>query len=137
MTPELLAQIHGAAFRESRGWSASEFQSLLSSPFCFVVGDQTGFALGRVIVDEVELLTIAVLPDHQGQGLGAKWLLAFETAARAKGAETAFLEVAEDNVAAISLYARQGYTTQSTRTGYYSRADGQKIDARIMSHNLG
>ncbi|MEQ9694277.1 GNAT family N-acetyltransferase [Shimia sp. SDUM112013] len=136
MTPETLARIHQAAFTISRGWQSGEFRDLLDSPFCFVVGDDAGFALGREIAGEAELLTIAVHPDHQGQGLGAKWLAAFHDIARARGADMAFLEVADDNHAAIHLYLSAGYRDQSRRKGYYKRPAGPPVDARILSRPL-
>ena len=41
---------------------------------------------------------------------------------------TVFLEVASDNVAALALYAKAGFRTAGTRSGYYS--DGR--DALIQ-----
>lgn len=136
MTPAQLAALHAAAFTQSRPWSEQEFDDLLASPFCFVVGDTTGFALGRVIAGEAELLTIATHPDIRRQGRGRHWLAAFETQAQTLAATEAFLEVAADNAPAIALYQSAGYDDRAIRSGYYQRPDGNRIDARVMGKRL-
>ena len=136
MTPELLATIHGDAFVGSRGWSAHEFAELLSSPFCFLVGNEDGFAIGRVIADEAELLTIATPPSVQRSGFGRQCLTEFHREAAARGAISAFLEVAEDNTSAIALYESAGWSQTAVRKGYYARLGANPVDARILTRNL-
>lgn len=133
---ETLSAIHMAAFKTSRGWRADEIQALLSSPHVFAATRPRGFALGRVIVDEAELLTIAVDPSVQGCGVGAKLLQDFEQTATAQGASRAFLEVAKDNLAAVTLYTRAGWTACGTRVDYYSRPDGTTCDAILMEKRM-
>lgn len=136
MTPEKLAEIHKAAFHESRSWESVEFSSLLDSRFCFYVGDSRGFALGRVIADESELLTIAVHPKFRGQNLGRLFLKQYFEISRLRGAAQAFLEVAEDNDPALNLYLSSGYKKTSCRKMYYERTDGTKVDALILTKDL-
>ncbi|MAU52788.1 MAG: ribosomal-protein-alanine acetyltransferase [Roseovarius sp.] len=120
MTPEALAATHARAFAgQGRAWSAAEFAALLASPHVFVTGDARGFALGRVIADEAELLTLATDPGHRRQGRAHACLAAFAEEAQARGAATAFLEVAEDNAAALALYAQAGFGETARRAGYY------------------
>ena len=132
MTPDSLAKLHARAFTMPRPWTAKEFADLLDSPLVFVTGDETSFAMGRVIADEVELLTLATDPDHRRQGLGKACLEAFETTARDRGARSAFLEVAANNTAAIALYSTQGYSRSGLRPGYYRSGTDQPVDAVIM-----
>lgn len=134
--PHRMAEIHAAAFSTSRPWSAAEFTSLLSSPLVFAITLQDGFALGRVVADEAELLTIAVMPTVQRAGTGRRLLDDYEVQAHARAAETSFLEVAEDNVAAVSLYRSVGYETRTMRQGYYSRGNGKLVNALIMFRKL-
>ena len=63
MTFDEMAALHGASFTMPRPWSAVEFAELLASPrvFALTTGAE-GLLLGRVVVDEAELLTIAVDP---------------------------------------------------------------------------
>lgn len=132
MTQEALAAIHAQCFSRPRPWSANEFAHLLADPACILLHMPEGFALGRVVVDEAELLTIAILPQHQGKGLGQELLASFLARAWAQGARTVFLEVAEDNTAARALYRRAGFAEAGRRRGYYSGTDGAKIDALVL-----
>ncbi len=132
MTPEKLAEIHAAAFQQDRSWSAQEFNELLCSPFVTVISERGGFALTRLIAGEAELLTIAVDPTHQNQGIGRRLLnrwLAFDM-------DRAFLEVAADNAAARHLYTSTGFQITATRRGYYQRKDGAAVDALILTIDL-
>lgn len=136
MTPEALARIHARAFVRQRPWDASEFASLLTSRGVFLTGQPHAFALGRVVVDEVELLTFATDPAHQRKGLGHQTLKAFHEEAAKRGATRAFLEVAADNVPAIGLYLAHGYVQDARRPGYYHMTDGTVVDALVMSRAL-
>ena len=91
-----------------------------------------GFALYRAVAGEAELLTISVLPEARRSGIGAGLLAACEDGARASGAARLFLEVAEGNVAARTLYDRAGYRECGRRKGYYQHPDGSRDDAVVM-----
>ncbi|MCG7493616.1 GNAT family N-acetyltransferase [Thalassobius sp. Cn5-15] len=134
--PDALAQTHARAFTDQRPWSAVEIADLLSSRHVFLIGDTTSFALGRVIAGEAELLTLATDPDAQGGGLGRATLATYHATAQARGAATAFLEVAETNIAAIRLYETAGYTRAALRPDYYRMQKGQRVAAIIMNRIL-
>jgi ribosomal-protein-alanine N-acetyltransferase len=131
VTPDQLAALHAAAFRVDRPWSAEEFASLLDNRFSLLIPHPHGFALIRTILDESELLTLAVDPLYRRQGIALSllesWLYSLETLH-----SRAFLEVAADNVGAIALYHRFGFTTRSTRTAYYTRQTSDPVDALLM-----
>ncbi|WP_074785535.1 GNAT family N-acetyltransferase [Roseovarius tolerans] len=134
MTPDDMAACHGRAFAgQGRAWSVAEFTELLESPLVFAMGDARAFALGRVIADEAELLTLACDPAHQRQGLARACLAGFEGEAGARGAVTAFLEVAANNAPARTLYQAAGYSEVARRTGYYARGT---VDALILRKAL-
>lgn len=132
MTPDQLATLHGLCFSTPRPWSAAEFTDLLNSPGAFVVGDAHGFALGRVIADEAELLTLAVHPKARRKGVGRQLVTAFEGQARTQGAHEAFLEVAADNDPARALYKTQGYVSAGLRKRYYQSPRGAAVDALVL-----
>lgn len=133
MTPEVMAEIYAAAFPKSRAWTAAEFEGFVSDPFCFFsILEDRGFALGQIIAGEVELLTIALKPEDQGQGLGRKLLNQYHEDARSRGARVALLEVAEDNISAKRLYQKTGYSESGRRKGYYRRTDSSVADAVLM-----
>ncbi len=136
MKPEWLAVIHARAMVVPRSWSDAEFEEILNAPECFLSVHGAGFALGRVVLDEAELLTLAVDPDQQGKGIGRRCLTDFEIAARAKGSGRAMLEVAETNAAARGLYLSSGFREDGVRKAYYRAADGARIDAILMSKSL-
>ena len=101
MTPAELATLHARAFTTPRPWSEAEFTALLADPLAFLlVEGDAGFLLGRAVAGEAELLTVAVAPEARRRGLGRKLVGRFIYQARLRGAESAFLEVAEDNAAA-------------------------------------
>ncbi|NVO26613.1 GNAT family N-acetyltransferase [Donghicola sp. C2-DW-16] len=136
MTPQELADLHHKAMTETRPWTDADFADLLAQPDVFVVGDLRSFALGRVVLDEAELLTIVTDPDLRRQGLGAQTLSAFDTEAIARGAVMGFLEVSVENQAATALYLRSGWTRAGTRKCYYHLQDGRVVDALVMSRSL-
>ena len=128
-----MARIHARSMPPARPWTEAEISGLLGAPDCFAVTEGTGFALGRVILDEAELLTIAVDPDQRRRGTGRMLLAAFEAEATRRGGTTAFLEVAADNTPALALYSTQGWRESGRRKGYYARANAPAVDALILS----
>ena len=112
--------------------------ALLRMPGCFAClhmsADEvpSGMALLRVVADEAELLTIAVLPAARGQGIGAILLAEGLAEAAQRGAVRMFLEVAPGNAPAYALYERLGFSAVGRRRGYY--ADGS--DALVLSKCL-
>lgn len=126
-----LARLHWAAFTVGRPWRADEFDTLLVSPHVSLHQAPHGFALTRLVAGEAELLTLAVDPAHQRQGIAQALLKTWLEGLRNQ-AETAFLEVAADNGAAQALYSKLGFVEVARRAGYYSRPDGPSVDAVIM-----
>ena len=136
MTPAAMAALHARCFTTPRPWTAAEFAALLAEPLVFATLAETGFALGRVVADETELLTIAVAPEARRNGEGRVLLDRFLRAARARGAGTAFLEVAADNAAALALYQRSGFAEAGRRRGYYHSPGNPPVDALVMVKSL-
>lgn len=134
---EALARLHAACFVTPRPWSADEIERLLEDPTCFLVLRPGGFLLGRSMLDDAEILTIAVDPAQRRQGIGRLLIAEFERIANARGSLSAFLEVAEDNVAAIALYAAAGFIHAGRRPRYYRTPDGSMKDAEIMGKAIG
>lgn len=135
MTPDALAALHGRVFTVPRPWSAAEIAGLLESAGVFLLTEPQGFLMGRAIAGEAELLTLAVAPEARRQGIGARLVAGFLTEARARQAESAFLEVAADNLAALALYDAAGFRQAGRRRGYYATAMGP-VDALVLSRAL-
>ncbi|MBS7791055.1 GNAT family N-acetyltransferase [Roseococcus sp. SDR] len=79
-----------------------------------------GFILARRVLDEAEILTLAVHPDHRRQGLGEALVETAAVVTAAAGARVMFLEVAEDNAPAMALYAKAGFERAGRRRDYYA-----------------
>jgi ribosomal-protein-alanine N-acetyltransferase len=73
-----------------------------------------------VILEDSHITTIAVHPDSRGKRYGEELLQYLIRQAFDRGASWMTLEVRETNRAAQALYRKYGFTTVSTRRGYYS-----------------
>jgi ribosomal protein S18 acetylase RimI-like enzyme len=70
----------------------------------------------------IELTYIGVAREQVGRGLGKRLLNAFIDASRSKRYRSVVLSVEKDNLPAISLYEKSGFTTAATfREGRYLR----------------
>lgn len=139
--PEGMAALHARAFVRPPPWSPAAFAATLADPAVFALlepGDVMPKALliGRVAAGEAELLTLATDPDLRRTGLARSLLARFDTAARARQATTAFLEVAEDNAPARALYATSGWAQVGRRPGYYAAQGGPPIAALVLRRDL-
>ena len=137
MTPAALAALHARSFVTPRPWTEAEIARLLADPLVFLlVEGDAGFLMGRAVAGEAELLTLAVAPEARRRGLGRKLVSRFLYQARLRGAESAFLEVAEENAAARALYARTGFSEVGRRRGYYRDPKGRAVDAVVLRRLL-
>lgn len=73
-----------------------------------------------VILEDSHVTTIAVHPNFRGRKYGEIMLLRLLDEAIERGASWMTLEVRESNAVAQNLYRKYGFTTVSTRKGYYS-----------------
>lgn len=135
----LASALHATSFPAP--WSEADFAQLLAQPgvagLLWRADAPQGFILIRAVADEAEILTIAVAPEYRRQGAAialldeaCRWL-------QAGGTQRLFLEVAADNTAAVTLYARYGFTQSGRRPGYYARGPGKPpVDALLMSLDM-
>jgi ribosomal-protein-alanine acetyltransferase len=87
-----------------------------------------GFIVGMIYPDRKassgHVVTIDVLPLHRRKGVGTMLLNEMESIFAQKGVQVSLLEVREDNVAALSLYRKLGYTEVGRLENYYKNAHG-------------
>lgn len=93
-------------------------------------GAVLGFAGAWQQDDEAHVMTIAVEPRRQGEGIGGRLLAALVEAAAARGLRCMTLEVRTGNAPAIALYRRFGFAEVGRRPRYYGDT-GE--DALIMT----
>jgi [ribosomal protein S18]-alanine N-acetyltransferase len=95
-----------------------------------------GFILVSSIAGEAEILTLAVRPADRRRGIAATLVEAAAGVALSRTGEVMWLEVAEDNPAAIALYGRAGFDLAGRRPRYYPRPNGGFVDALLMRRPL-
>lgn len=122
-------------------WTAPQCAGMLPLPGVWLslahAGEELlGFALGRVILKEAELLLLAVKKSARRRGIGQLLLERFALIAMTRGAQTLHLEVRDGNQA-VKLYSNSGYVEIGRRKNYYTGRDGQLYDALTLSKSTG
>jgi ribosomal-protein-alanine N-acetyltransferase len=82
--------------------------------------DVVGYGGALYVLPDAHITTLAVDPEHQRQGVGARLLLALCRTAVGRGATALTLEVRETNEPAQQLYRRFGFAAAGVRKGYYA-----------------
>jgi ribosomal-protein-alanine N-acetyltransferase len=138
---ERLAAIHGGAF--ARPWSVAEFEQFMTDRAIrtdgLFIGRDTqpsGFAVSRVVLDEAEILSVALARAARGRGHSRRLLSYHLQALAYAGAARVHLEVEEGNGPALALYRRLGFRESGRRPGYYARPDGTRASALSMTREL-
>ncbi|MET1026796.1 MAG: GNAT family N-acetyltransferase [Dongiaceae bacterium] len=154
---QLLAALHAGCFTADwdQAWSADSFANLLAMPGAAGLllstaappepgrqeaeqgsGEPLGFVLTRSVLDEMEIILLAIRPDHRGQGLGRSLAESVIDQAAKASMRTLFLEYAAPNLAAGRLYRRVGFEQVGLRRNYYRGARGSAADAVTMRLEL-
>ncbi|WP_114944212.1 GNAT family N-acetyltransferase [Microvirga calopogonii] len=133
-----LAAIHASAF--ARAWSTLDFERLLGERGVVADGlflghatKPAGFVLSRIVLDEAEIITVAIAPEARGKGFARPLLSRHLDELSRRGVARVHLEVEEGNAPAIALYRRVGFRDVGRREGYYRKADGTKVAALTMA----
>ena len=127
--------VMSAAFQPcfGEGWTRSQCAGILpmagvSLTLAEESGQIVGFSLMRAVVDEAELLLVAVGPGTRRRGVGGQMIAHFIADARRRGAHRLHLEVRDGNDA-VTLYRAAGFETAGRRRDYYRGPDGDRYDA--------
>ena len=117
-----IAVIEDASFADP--WSATDFVSILAVDHSiFLIAESSGEIVGYVVaisvMDEAEILNVAVSPSRRGEGIGGALLDAALAQVESRGAESVFLEVRVSNAAAMALYQSRSFAEISKRKNYY------------------
>ena len=134
---ELVSNLHGRCIFDA--WDSKTISQILKMAGAFGLVSRrssaqsiVGFAIARIAVDECELLTLGVAPECRAIGFGAQLLQATMKRAVIEKAKWIFLEVSEDNMAALRLYRSHGFIKVGNRPQYYENSDGTRSDAYTM-----
>lgn len=120
------------------GMIAQELSSGRSVYFGVCVNDDAvvapvlcGYA-GIAVGIDADVMTMGVLPDFRGRGLGRVLMSALIDVARLWGSERVFLEVRESNAAAISLYENSGFEVVGRTKGYFRNPREDALNMRLI-----
>jgi ribosomal-protein-alanine N-acetyltransferase len=94
-----------------------------------------GFVLSRHVLDEEELLLIAVIPGARRRGIGAILINRLFEAAATRGITRIYLEMRRGNPA-LQLYRKLGFEPIGERPNYYRMANGERIDAITFGRSI-
>lgn len=119
---EQIAQLESKCIAD--GWSLKAFEEAFENKnaviFSAVADNKViGFLNGSFVLDEAELLNIAVSEEYRNCGVAGLLLKAFEKELLMRNVVTIYLEVRESNTAARNLYEKYGFVQNGLRKNYY------------------
>lgn len=135
MTRQHVAQV--AALEKlcfSTPWSEASVAGELDNPLsvwlvCEDQGRVLGYVGSQTVLDETDMMNIAVLPEARRAGIGERLILSLIELLKDRGSRSLALEVRSSNTPAISLYKKLGFLQVGRRPNYYR---GPREDALIL-----
>ena len=133
---EQVAALEEACF--SVPWSLQSITSEISNPLALWLvavldGKVVGYIGSQTVLDEADMMNLAVVAEHRGQGIGRLLVESLIVVLRGNGVKCITLEVRDSNEAAIGLYSSLGFAEIARRPNYYIKP---KEDARILRKEL-
>ncbi len=118
-------------------WIKSEIEKLITddNKICLageLKGEVVCYVGADMVLDECSIGNIVTRKDHRGEGLASMLWAELLRLLKEKGMAKVFLEVESDNVPAIALYEKSGFTGYGLRRDYY----GQGRDAVLMLKDI-
>lgn len=139
----LLSNIHKLCFDKmpEKTWKSKDFEELFSidGTISYVMskaGEPVGFILIRKIIDEAEIITFCILPKYCNNGYATLLLEWVIRKLQMHSIKRLFLEVRNNNLAAMKLYKKCSFEIIGQRNGYYKNRHNDKIDALVMQCQL-
>ena len=131
-----IAQLEKLCFSDP--WSeksiATELDCRLSCWLVALEADQViGYVGSQTVIDESDMMNIAVHPDHRRRGVAEALVERLSDALRLRGSKALTLEVRVSNEPAIRLYEKLGFSQVGRRPNYYRNP---KEDALILRKAL-
>jgi len=129
----------GAVTAEAANWREESYRDALSwlgvvALVCECDGRLTGFIIGRQLVEDAEILNLAVALPSRRKGEGRALVKAALEEFRARQVSRVFLEVRESNETGIAFYQKRGFLITGRRPAYYRDPDEAAI---VMEMSLG
>ena len=113
---------------QAANWSRESYISLAEEEGSLALvlatnGEITGFLIGRRLVDQAEVLNLAVQTKYRGKGQGTALLVAALEEFTRRCVKSTYLEVRESNTPAVAFYERHGFAKTGLRKAYYRNPD--------------
>ena len=119
-------------------WSVEQYEALFRASstgrVALIIQEEDcvqGFVVARVVGKQWEIENIAIAGPARRRGLGTRLLGELLDLARAKGAESVFLEVRASNRAARALYEKWSFLESGHRKQYYKDPEEDAILYRL------
>ena len=105
-------------------WSEKSVSGELENPLSLwlvaMEGENlAGYVGSQTVMDETDMMNLAVAPQFRRQGVGEALVNALVAALKDLGSRCLTLEVRDSNEAARALYAKLGFVEIGRRRGYY------------------
>ena len=115
-------------------WSEKSVASeLYNSLSCWLVAEENGVVTGYVgsqtVIDESDMMNVAVHPDHRRKGIAEALVVELVEALKKRESHCLTLEVRASNEPAKALYEKLGFAQVGLRKNYYRNP---KEDALIL-----
>ena len=119
-------------------WSSRSIEETLEQNNAFIVVSElerklVGYCIVYCVMDEAEIVRIAVGKDARRQGIGKGLLDAICVRCTEKRVQTLLLDVRESNMGARAFYEKYGFHEDGIRKNFY---DNPKEHAILMSVTL-
>ena len=124
LTAHELFQLAESSYPNGSPWPVESYKSELAGShnkygIALQKADKVGFIGYTQLFDEVEITTFGILKPFKNQRIGQSFLRAFIKQLKAEEIKTVFLEVREQNKAAIAVYEKVGFEMIALRKNYY------------------
>ena len=122
----------------TEAWSEKSVASELTNPLSlWLVAEEAGEVLGYIgsqtVIDETDMMNVAVHPDFRGRGIATGLILGLVEELRKKGSHALMLEVRASNETAIRVYLRLEFAEVGRRKNYYRNP---REDALILRREI-
>ena len=127
-----IAELEKLCFNDP--WPDQSIRSELTNPLSLWLvalseGEVVGYVGSQTVIDESDVMNVAVSPNHRRKGLAKQLFLTLESLLKEKKVHSLTLEVRPSNEAAVALYEGLGFVQVGRRPNYYHNP---KEDALIL-----
>lgn len=117
-----VAQLEKLCFSDP--WSENSVASELENELaCWLIAEENGTVAGYIgsqtVLDETDMMNVAVHPDHRRRGIAEALVMALVGELKERGSRCLTLEVRASNDPARALYGKLGFSQIGLRKNYY------------------